>query len=110
MEPLYFPFTYIPNDAMQVLSACFKTTAVYQPSNGRLPAGIQKWVDQEIIRVHVPVQGDESRLAQVCRSYYDWANLHQGARPHFLRTAPSEIPFFCRDICISASDGDRPSR
>lgn len=95
MEPIYFPFTYIPNATIQVLSECFKTTAVYQPSNGsRLPDGMQKWVDQEIIRVHVPVQGDESRLAQVCRSYYDWANLHQGALTNFLRTAQNEIPLF----------------
>lgn len=92
MEPVYFPFTYIPDDIAASLSAIFSTTAVYQLSGDSLPAGMQPWVDRGTLRPVIPVRGQAERLAQVRQAYYEWAREHNGAITQFLMPAAGRTP------------------
>ncbi len=93
MEPLYFPFTYIPDDISRTLSVFFKTVRVYQPSADGVPPDMQKWIARGPLRCVVPVEGIEDRLNDICRSCYDWARQHEGAMDPFLMK-DDNIPYY----------------
>jgi len=94
MKPIYFPFTYISEPVLEVLSAFFKQIVVYQPSNLKIPESMQKQADSDLLEICVPVKGDENKIDNILKDYKNWANIHQGSEMAFFKTKPDIIPFF----------------
>ena len=89
MIPVYFPYTYISDQAAEALAACFGRFMVYQPLADRLPTTMQPWTDEGVIDIRIPVQGDERQLATAAKNYMKWADLNIGStgiNPSSLKT------------------------
>ncbi len=105
MNPIYFPFTYVPQWVAETLAASFTRFIVYQPSGKTLPAEIQTWVEKEAMQVYVPVPADDETFTKVVRAFQAFARLHadgknlraaafwgrQGGIPLYDDTATSQI-------------------
>ncbi|MGD8344720.1 MAG: hypothetical protein PVI38_05400 [Desulfobacterales bacterium] len=105
IEPIYFPFTYVPQWVAEIFAAGFRHFYVYQPSGKDLPAEMQTWVEKGAINVCVPVSAEDKRFAEVVRAFQQFARLHtdvkdfksaafwnqQGAIPFFDETSASQI-------------------
>jgi hypothetical protein len=94
MKPIYFPFTYISEPVLEVLSAFFKQIIVYQPSSLNIPESMQKPADSGLLEIRIPVEGDENKIDNILKDYKSWANIHQGSEMAFFKTTPDIIPFF----------------
>ena len=97
MNPVYFPFTHIPDPIMRALNACFPQCSVYLPSKLHIPTAMQSWQHQERLHFRVPITGDESQLTALLNDYRQWAELHQDHQRSLLsqlQTQNAEIPFF----------------
>jgi hypothetical protein len=97
IEPIYFPFTYVPQWVAQAFVAGFKQFYVYQPSGKALPAEMQPWVDINAMNVCLPVPAEDKNFAEVVRSFNRFARLHTDGKN--LRAAafwnrPGAVPFF----------------
>ncbi len=97
INPIYFPFTYVPQWVAEALAACFKQFTVYQPSGRKLPAEMQSWVEAKMMEVRVPVQTEDEALAKMAKDFRAYASLHGGSK--HLQTAAflgrqGAIPFF----------------
>jgi hypothetical protein len=104
-EPIYFPFTYVPQWVAQALTTAFKQFCVYQPSGKSLPSDMQTWVDEGTMHVCVPVTDEDKNFAEVLRAFQRFAHLHadgknlkatafwnrQDAVPFFNDSSPSQI-------------------
>ncbi len=105
IEPIYFPFTYVPQWVAQTLAAGFKHFYVYQPSGKELPAAMQTWVGKHVMNLCVPVPAEDENFTEVVREFQRFARLHadnknlrtaafwnrQGAVPFFNETSASQI-------------------
>jgi hypothetical protein len=105
IEPIYFPFTYVPQWVAEAFAYSFKQFWVYQPSAKDLPAEMQTWVGKNAMNVCVPVTAEDKNLAEVVRAFNRYAHLHadgknfrtvafwnrDGAVPFFDETSASHI-------------------
>ncbi len=94
MKPIYFPFTYISEPVLEVLSAFFKQIVVYQPSSLNIPESMQKLTDSNLLELRIPVKGDENKIDNILQDYKRWANVHNGSDLSYFKTNPDEVPFF----------------
>ena len=94
MKPIYFPFTYISEPVLEALSAFFKQIVVYQPSNLKIPASMQKPANSNLLEIRIPVKGDENKIDDILKDYKSWANIHQGSELAFFKMNPDKVPFF----------------
>jgi hypothetical protein len=97
MKPIYFPFTYVPQNVARALAAIFGSFIVYQPSGKKLPDEMQPWVEADVMEVRVPDQSDDPGLEKVVKDFRSFANLHSDSQD--LKTAAllgrqGAIPFF----------------
>ncbi len=93
MKPIYFPFTYISNEDVFAVNACFPQVVVYQPT-ADIPEQMQGPTDNGTIELKTPIAGDDDRLFQLCREYRNWMDIHHGVETSILKAGPSGIPFF----------------
>ncbi len=105
IEPIYFPFTYVPQWVAEILAAGFQYFYVYQPSGKDLPAEMQTWVEKNAMKVCVPVPAEDKDFTDIVRAFHQFARLHadvkdlksaafwyqQGAIPFFDETSASQI-------------------
>jgi hypothetical protein len=94
MKPIYFPFTYIPESAVKVLSACFRQTVVYQISGAKIPEVMQELSREGILDIHIPEEVNGKFLDKILKDYRTWVNIHQGTEIAFLAAMANKIPFF----------------
>ena len=94
MNPIYFPFTYIPKSVGKKLSACFRQTAVYQISGTKIPEEMQELSQGGILDIRIPVEVNGKLLDQLLKEYRAWINTHQGTETAFLAAMANKIPFF----------------
>ena len=119
MEPIYFPFTYVPGAVAEALVTCFDRFIVYRPFNENVPAQMQSWIARRVLDVRVPVIEYEAELKAVVKNFHSWAALHTGSspqKPTSLKTHLGAMPFF-NDISssqiladIRQKTLDRPTR
>lgn len=105
IEPIYFPFTYVPQWMAEIFAAGFQHFYVYQPSGKDLPAEMQTWVGKDTIKVCVPVSAEDQNFAEVVKAFQQFARQHadvrdlksaafwnqKGAIPFFDETSASQI-------------------
>ncbi|MGD2099474.1 MAG: hypothetical protein PVG35_17995 [Desulfobacterales bacterium] len=105
IEPIYFPFTYVPRWVAESFAASFRHFYVYQPSGKDLPVEMQTWVEKNAMKICVPVPAEDKNFAEVVRAFQQFARLHtdvkdlksaafwnqQGAIPLFDETSASQI-------------------
>ena len=103
IQPIYFPFTYVPQWVAAVLAAGFQHFYVYQPSGRDLPAEMQTWADKNVMHICVPVPSEDKKFTEVVRAFEQFAHLHAdagnlkafwnqlGAIPFFDDTSASQI-------------------
>jgi hypothetical protein len=94
MNPIYFPFTYIPKSVGKALSACFRQTAVYQISGTKIPDDMQELSRDGILDIRIPVEVNGEFLDKILKDYRAWVNIHQGTETAFLAAMANKIPFF----------------
>ena len=94
MKPIYFPFTYISEQTAGALAACFRQTAIYQPSELKLPETIRKYSENGLLDIRRPVSGNEDKLNAIIKEYRRWAEIHQGTGKAFFKIQGNKIPFF----------------
>lgn len=97
MKPVYFPHTYVPQWAAQILSTCFGHFIVYWPSDTRLPSAMQPWREANVMEVRRPAQIDHRAVKKVVESFRSFAELHQNSAQ--IKTfaswgQPGSVPFF----------------
>ena len=103
IEPIYFPFTYVPQWVAEAFAASFKQFWVYQPSAKDLPAEMQTWVGKNAMNVCVPVTAEDKNFAEVLRAFNRFAHLHTDGKN--LRT----VAFWNRDGAIPFYDENSTS-
>ena len=94
MNPIYFPFTYIPKSVGKELSACFRQTAVYQISGTKIPEEMQELSQGGTLDIRIPEEVNGELLDQLLKEYRAWINAHQGTETAFLAAMANKIPFF----------------
>ena len=94
MNPIYFPFTYIPKSVGKALSACFRQTAVYQISGKKIPEDMQELSRDGILDIRIPMEINGELLDKVLKDYLGWINTHRGTETAFLTAMANKIPFF----------------
>ena len=76
MNPIYFPYTYISAPVAEAVAACLGRFTVYQPITDQLPPSMQELLDEGIIDIRTPVEGDNQELISAAGNYLEWANTH----------------------------------
>ena len=94
MNPIYFPFTYIPKSVGKALSACFRQTAVYQISGTKIPEDMQELSRDGILDIRIPVEVNGEFFDKILKDYRAWVDIHQGTETAFLAAMANKIPFF----------------
>jgi hypothetical protein len=94
MNPIYFPFTYIPESVGKALAACFRQTAVYQISGTKIPEDMQELSRDGILDIRIPVEVNGEFLDKILKDYRAWVKIHQGSETAFLAAMANKIPFF----------------
>lgn len=92
--PVYFPMTYLSASVESMLAACFRQTAVYRPSDRKLPEAMQAAVGPGRLVVRTPVEKESERLLGLIDEYYSWAEVNKGGDLSFFKGNESSIPFF----------------
>lgn len=92
--PVYFPMTYLSPVVGSTLAACFGQTAVYRPSDRKLPPAMQAGKDAGRLLVRLPAAGESDRLAQLLEDYYAWARENRGVDLSLFKGRASSHPFF----------------
>lgn len=77
MNPIYFPFTYIPESIVEKINSLFGRVIVYQPIFTAVPETIRQLEKDGRIEIRVPVQDDDERLIKFCAEFKEWGKLHQ---------------------------------
>ncbi len=95
IQPIYFPFTYVPQWVAEVLTAGFGHFHVYQPSGKELPAEMQPWAENNVMHICVPVPSEEKKFTEVVSAFEQFAHLHADAgNLKAFWNQPGAIPFF----------------
>jgi hypothetical protein len=92
--PVYFPMTYLSAAMESNLAACFRQTAVYRPSNRKLPETMQAAMDADRLVVHTPVEAESARLIELMEAYYGWAKDNKGVDLSIFKGNETRIPFY----------------
>ncbi|MBT8331448.1 MAG: hypothetical protein KJP06_03875, partial [Deltaproteobacteria bacterium] len=97
IQPIYFPFTYVPQWVAEIFAAGFQHFYVYQPSGKALPAEMQMWVEKKALNVCVPVPAEDKNFSEIVRAFQQFAQQHADVRD--LKSAAfwnrrGAIPFF----------------
>ena len=105
IQPIYFPFTYVPQWVAEIFAAGFRHFYVYQPSGKDLPAEMQIWVEKNAMNVCVPAPAEDKTFTEIVRAFQQFAQQHadvrnfksavfwnqHGAIPFFDDTSASQI-------------------
>jgi hypothetical protein len=94
MNPVYFPFTYIPEPIVEALASCFGQTIVYQAMTQNIPEILKTEAEKGVLEIRTPVTTDEQKLTAIIRDYKNWGIVHQGAEKSFLKFQKEKVPFF----------------
>jgi len=94
MKPIYFPFTYLPDNVLADLGIFFSQIVVYQPSSLPLPVEIDAGRQSGQVAIRVPVAAGSDHLGQVVNAYQAWARQHQGAEFAYFKTRQGAVPFY----------------
>ncbi|MGM0454010.1 MAG: hypothetical protein ACQERN_12670 [Thermodesulfobacteriota bacterium] len=76
MIPVFFPFTFIPEETAHAFYRRFGRFAVCQPVKGQAPELLADLSDQGVIELRLPVLGDEARITSLCRAFTEWGAMH----------------------------------
>jgi len=94
MTPVYFPFTYISDEAASTLNACFSRIAVYQASGRATAQNMKRLAEEGVIDLRIPVEKDDEALMAACKEYRAWGDLHQENGRMVFNTRSGAVPFF----------------
>lgn len=93
MEPILFPFTYLPESVLEAVSGCFERFAVYLPSELHIPEAM-KTREGKGLTLRIPIRGDEAQIAGILKEYRYWTDLHGRDGVSRLKTQTGAVPFF----------------
>jgi len=77
-QPIYFPFTYMPESTAARLSGFMGPVIVFQPNELNQPETIGRLERDGHIEIRVPAAGDGDRLEQCLIEFTQWGRLHHG--------------------------------
>jgi hypothetical protein len=94
MKPIYFPFTYLPDNVRADLGIFFSQIVVYQPSSLPLPVEFDAGRKSGQVAIRVPVAAGSDHLGRIVKAYQAWARQHQGAEFAYFKTRQGAVPFY----------------
>lgn len=95
MNPILFPFTWMPESAGGVLLACFKQVTLLQPARKLVPEPLRRLERTGRLAICLPDENPDGKsdkeaiedLPNLLRAYHEWADLHWGERSAFHKFA-----------------------
>jgi len=94
MQAILFPLTYIPASVCEAVGTYFQPVRIYQPTRRRIPAPLQAFSRKGLIDIAIPAEDDDDKIEILVRDYRNWAELHQGGGPDYLKRRQGSVPFF----------------
>jgi hypothetical protein len=94
MQPIYFPHTYIADETLQALTACFPKITVYQPTLRHIPESMIQWRNTDQLEIRCPIGEFETDIESSLKSYQHLGDIHQGRTGEVKHFHPTGIPFF----------------
>ncbi len=79
MQPIYFPFTFMPEPVADVLAVWFDRMTLLSLSKKGTHTYLQSLAQKGWLSFHSPVNDDDA-LDDILISYRAWADLHGGAQ------------------------------
>lgn len=76
MNPILFPFTFLPELEASGLAACFDRCTVCLPSRLQVPGSMSALADEGLISLAYPFEKRDAHLEKILKSLDLWANLH----------------------------------
>lgn len=92
MKPIFFPSTWMPRSAREVLLACFKQVTVLQPALKLVPDDLRRLEESGRLEILLPDENSVEVLPDLLKAYHAWADLHEGEPPDFYRFAKLAAP------------------
>ncbi len=77
INKVLFPATFVSQDTAAAIHRRIGRFAVYQPVMGHTPAVLGGLFESGAIEIRHPVIGSEAQLAEICRAYNTWGDIHQ---------------------------------
>jgi hypothetical protein len=101
MKPLYFPYTYVPEQVFGVMRTLFEGIVLYQPGEASIPPSIQKFADDGAITVRIPVKKLSQELEKALREFTEFAVVHGDNSAPVLGLFDGGVPFFSDESVAS---------
>lgn len=94
MTPVYFPFTYVPDEVAAATSLFFSNIICYH-NGSDIPPRMHRSADTLQITYRNPFPDTPDRFDDLYNAYRDWAANHQGSDLAFFKSTDMQsIPFF----------------
>ena len=113
INKVLFPATFVSQETAAAMHRRIGRFAVYQPVMGQTPAVLGGLFESGEIEIRHPVIGSEARIAELCRAYGTWGDIHQKDALRLNRLAGEG--FYNQDFAVEISTevrtkaGDRSS-
>lgn len=100
MQIIYFPHTYITDNAFETLSRCFEKIHIYQPTLKHVPERIRQWQKAGCLEIRCPIPELEKDIEASYKAYHHLGSLHRGKKGEMKHFQPAGTPFFEEDSSV----------
>lgn len=92
-QPVYFPFTFISQPLVEVMSLCFHRILVYEPAHAETQQALRPWVEKGFLEIRRPLDKfmDKKNLGAALRDFRNWGLFHQHGDMVYLKTSQNDI-------------------
>ncbi len=94
MKPLYFPYTYVMEPAINAFRCFFSGLTVLQSSVKHLPEPMAQWAARGFLDVKMPDPDTSRILDKILAETESWARSHGDGAAAFLKAYKDRVPFF----------------
>lgn len=101
INKVLFPATFVSEETAAAIHRRIGRFAVYQPVMGQTPAVLGGLFENGVLEIRHPVIGSESQLAEICRAYGSWGDIHQKDALRLNRLAGDG--FYNQDFAVEIS-------
>ena len=84
MIPIFFPFTCISSEIVNILHTVFGQIAVYQASKKTVPKSMKDLAADGCLEIRFPVTAQEKELQTLFKQYHIWSDVHQISDKRYL--------------------------